>query len=228
VAVFRDLLARYAVDGLHLDYLRFPNEPPVTPRGSGLDYPRDERTLELYKTDTGLRPQDGSQNWMVWRAAQVTKLARAIRAMQEEVRPACALSAALAPTLDESLLERFQDSRAWMREGLFDLVVPMSYTPMLESYEKLIAEWKQQEGVPRLVMGFRLRDGQPAEEARVRLERALEACDGFSFFAYQALWDSSNEALVSQSQETRELRRAQRDTWIPILRELAGREARSR
>ena len=49
VAVFEDLAARYDIDGLHLDYIRFPNEPPATPKGSGIDYPHDAKTLALYE-----------------------------------------------------------------------------------------------------------------------------------------------------------------------------------
>ena len=54
VDVFYDLVSRYDVDGLHMDYIRFPNEPPATPKGSGLDYPYDAGTLALYRQDTGL------------------------------------------------------------------------------------------------------------------------------------------------------------------------------
>ena len=40
-----------------MDYIRFPNEPPVIPTGSGIDYPRDAKTLALYNKDTGLTPE---------------------------------------------------------------------------------------------------------------------------------------------------------------------------
>ena len=34
------------------------NEPPATPKGSGIDYPRDARTLELYHEATGKAPAE--------------------------------------------------------------------------------------------------------------------------------------------------------------------------
>jgi uncharacterized lipoprotein YddW (UPF0748 family) len=44
VAVMREIVANYPVDGLHLDYIRFPNEA-VVPGEQVPDYPRDRRTL---------------------------------------------------------------------------------------------------------------------------------------------------------------------------------------
>ena len=44
-----DIARRYAVEGIHLDYVRFPKEFPGTPKEPpGIDYPRDARTLALF------------------------------------------------------------------------------------------------------------------------------------------------------------------------------------
>lgn len=39
VGVCREIVSNYEVDGLHLDYIRFPNEHPVV---RGHQYPRDQ------------------------------------------------------------------------------------------------------------------------------------------------------------------------------------------
>ena len=39
VRVLEEVVANYPIDGIHMDYIRFPSEPPATPRGSGIDYP---------------------------------------------------------------------------------------------------------------------------------------------------------------------------------------------
>ena len=49
VSVFQELVANYEVDGLHMDYIRFPNER-VVPGEEIPDYPHDERTLALPST----------------------------------------------------------------------------------------------------------------------------------------------------------------------------------
>jgi uncharacterized lipoprotein YddW (UPF0748 family) len=68
VDVLRDLVVRYRIDGLHLDYVRFPNEAPGTPAGSGLDYPRDEHTLATFLGATGKTPEQDPAAWRAWRA----------------------------------------------------------------------------------------------------------------------------------------------------------------
>ena len=54
VDVFHEIVANYPIDGLHLDYIRFPNDN--APRG--VDYPHDPRTLALYREATGRAPAD--------------------------------------------------------------------------------------------------------------------------------------------------------------------------
>ena len=77
VSVFEEIVTRYAVDGLHLDYIRFPLDK--APRGS--DYPHDAHTLQFYRQATGKRPQDSRSRWTLWRQQQVTQLVREIRLM---------------------------------------------------------------------------------------------------------------------------------------------------
>ncbi len=54
-----EIVKRYPVDGLHLDYIRFPNEWNSSyPKGAKVpDYPRDGRTLSLFRKATGQTPE---------------------------------------------------------------------------------------------------------------------------------------------------------------------------
>lgn len=56
VHVCKDIVSRYNVDGLHLDYIRFPNELPVI---NGNEYPRDKVT-ENFET-LSIRHRDDSR-----------------------------------------------------------------------------------------------------------------------------------------------------------------------
>lgn len=44
VEVCREIVSQYEIDGLHLDYIRFPNEKPVI---NGEEYPRDKVTEDF-------------------------------------------------------------------------------------------------------------------------------------------------------------------------------------
>ena len=129
VAVCEEIVRRYRVDGLHLDYIRFPLDK--APRGS--DYPHDARTLQFYRQATGLRPQDSRWRWTLWRQQQVTQLVRDIRAMARRTRAGLRLTAACLPDIDSARSGSFQDGPAWLREDLVDAVFVMNYTSNVDT-----------------------------------------------------------------------------------------------
>jgi uncharacterized lipoprotein YddW (UPF0748 family) len=222
VSVFADILARYPVDGLHMDYVRFPCESPVIPSGSGIDYPRDARTVARYETEVGKAPDADRAAWTKWRNDELTKLVRAIRAMQRELRPKAALSAAVGSDPEHHYQHYFQDVRTWAGEGLIDLFVPMNYTRDNAVYESRIEKWRGVAGTHRLVMGLQIHDQEPAIDRR-RFELGLERCDGYSLFAYSTLFESANADPELAAAEAREQRRLRREQWLPLLRDYASR-----
>lgn len=217
VLVCADLAERYDIDGLHLDYVRFPNEPPATPAGSGFDYPRDARTLALFRDDTGLDPDGDPAAWDAWRTERVTELVRRIRRAAQGHRPDLVLSAAVT-SVPERGLEHFQDARTWALQGLVDAVLPMNYTPDAALFEERLAPWiaLRRAGL-RVVMGLRVDVGDE-RSARARLAATREHCDGFAAFAYSSLFDSRNTDLTDQDEETRRARRERREVWLRLLR----------
>jgi uncharacterized lipoprotein YddW (UPF0748 family) len=224
VALFRDLAARYPIDGLHLDYVRFPNEPPVVPAGSGIDYPRDAATLALFAAATGATPESDPEAWDRWRAAQVSLLVKEIRDMLRATRPEAVLSAAVGP-VPERALEHFQDGLDWARAGLVDLVFPMNYTGTLAVFEQRLAPWIAPGVKSRVVVGLRLDSGERVEHV-AQVERALESCDGFAVFAYSLLFESPDDVLVPGDDGFRQARAERREFWVGRLRELRGAAAR--
>ena len=199
VAVCEELVTRYELDGLHLDYIRFPQEPPATPVGSGSDWPRDARTLELYRAATGLAPDDDARAWDGWRTAQVTALVRAIRAMVDERAPRTALSAAVGSELSHAVEAYHQDAGAWIDEGLIDLVMPMNYTSDTELFAERMARWQGWTDRVEVVMGVMVKGETEVRSEQLRL--ATRAFPRIAVFAYHDLWDSRNEVLTTQDDD---------------------------
>jgi uncharacterized lipoprotein YddW (UPF0748 family) len=136
-ATFAELVARYPLDGLHLDYIRYPDVLPFTPGsrfGVGLDFGHGEATRERFRSETGREPPSpperlgNSELWDAWRRDQVTLLVGRIRDAARAVRPGVALSAAVWSYADRAYLAIGQDWRRWLEEGLVDFAVPMAYT----------------------------------------------------------------------------------------------------
>ena len=214
VSVMTDLVARYDVDGLHLDYLRFPNEPPAIAAGSDSDYPRDPGTLKLFRRDVGDPQRDPERDpkaWDGWRCDQVTRLLAEIRRAVKRRAPQLVLSAAVGSD-PERALEHFQDVRTWLERDLLDAVFPMNYTADAALFEERLSAWR--ELVPRgdathLVMGTMVAQGEPAARA-AQVRRAADACGAVAVFAYSGLFDSSDDTLAAQDAAAREERSRRR------------------
>jgi len=216
--VVRDLLRQYDVDGLHLDYIRFPNEPPASKPGQ--DFPRDRRTLELFEAETGLAPDDDAEAWDRWRAGCVTELVRRIRVARDDERSDAHLSAAVGSD-PERALEHHQDWREWVDEGLLDLVFPMNYVADVTEFERRSAIWDSwKERVP-VVMGLSL-EAIGDEELSRRSRLAEAGFDGFAWFGYASLWDSANGVIAEQTPALASLRARRRAALLPFLAGLKG------
>jgi uncharacterized lipoprotein YddW (UPF0748 family) len=136
-ATFAELLARYPeLDGLHLDYIRYPDVLPFVPGsrfGVGLDFGYGAATRARFEAETGLRAPFGTSlananRWDRWRREQLTRLVATLRAAATEVRAGVAISAAVWTYADRAYLALGQDWRGWLDAGLLDFAVPMAYT----------------------------------------------------------------------------------------------------
>ena len=212
VLVLEELAQRYPVDGLHLDYIRFPNEPPATP--PGVDYPRDARTLEPYRAAVGLAPDDDPEAWNRWRSEQLTLLVREIRAAVRSARPAARLSAAVGAE-PEAAARHFQDWPRWIEEGLVDQLFPMNYTGDEERYRGRLAAWQQRRGSVRVSMGLSATSSEPAVLRR-RIAECRESFGGVALFGYLYLWDSRNTVIDVQNEERSAERAALRGALLPL------------
>ena len=223
VNLFRELVTRYDVDGLHMDYIRFPNESVVS--GERVpDYPRDRRTLALFKRDTGHTPESNRHVWNRWRTDQVTRLVAEVRAMMRRTKPDVVLSAAVG-SVRQSALTHFQDAWRWMNEGTVDVVYLMNYTPDAGLFRARVRPWLSAGSKGRVVPGLMIRDRSDARRdahiARQQIEIARAATGSFCVFAYSLLFDSGNTEFDKQNTEARRRRAQRRELLIPFLQSLA-------
>lgn len=214
--VMRDLVARYDLDGLHLDYLRFPNDKAA----AGVDYPRDKRTLALYRGETGKTPEQDAAAWNTWRAEQVNHLLREIRRQTRQERPSLELSAAVGPEPDRALAHHFQDVRTWVSEKLVDALYPMNYTHDAATFKKRVDLWRAYSRELPVVMGLRI-DSNDIDLHREQAATSLRTFRGYSLFAYSSLFDSPNDQLENQTEAARAERQTRRALLLPALREIS-------
>jgi uncharacterized lipoprotein YddW (UPF0748 family) len=226
VDVFREIVSGYDVDGLHLDYIRFPNDPPATPEGSDIDYPYDIRTLDLYRSDMGLTPDQDLAAWNRWRTEQVSRLVADIHDMVRRTKPRAALTAAVG-AVPKNALRRFQDGRGWATDGLVDALVLMNYTDRPETFSERLDPWLAENLAIPLVPGlwFGSREKRSVEDvaksAREQAEIAVKRTGNLCIFAYSSLFDSKGRESVTGGTDERSARQIRRDELVPYVKALA-------
>jgi uncharacterized lipoprotein YddW (UPF0748 family) len=207
-ATVGELVQRYPeLDGVHLDYMRYPDVLPFSPGsrfGVGLDFGYGEATRARFRAETGLEaPFGGSPRnadaWDAWRRDQVTRAVRLVREAASGVR----LSAAVWSYADRAYLCLGQDWRRWLEDGLLDLAVPMTYTlddRLLRYHAQSFASAPYAERI-WLGLGVWLFARNPERAAaQLRLARA-QGVAGDSLFSYDAIAasDALRAALVREA-----------------------------
>ncbi|MFC1544535.1 glycoside hydrolase family 10 protein [Gemmatimonadota bacterium] len=195
----RDLVARYPVDGVHLDYIRYPMRSvdygPDARRGfhatSGVD------PIKLVREPDTIRKQFGEQRygelldeWQAVRAGYVSGLVARIKAVIDKQRPGAVLSAAVKPDIVSALSVFGQDWPRWVREGYVQMVLPMSYGTDADKVHAQIQDACREVGTAHVWAGLR------AWEVPVSnvLERARKIAPinpgGICFFSYDGVKDN--------------------------------------
>lgn len=147
-AVVQDLVAAYSLDGVHLDYLRYPSAEfdysPATLaafRASLLPDLRTEQRLELdarVDTNPAIYSVVFPKRWSAFRRSRLTSTLIRIRTVVKCARPDLLLSAAIVPDSEHAADGRLQDWRTWLEGGLLDVVIPMAYTRDVDEFAEQI------------------------------------------------------------------------------------------
>lgn len=199
VGVVRDIVQGYAVDGVHLDYVRYPNDDFDYSRESlsafRLDVIGDLTATDQRRYDARLATapliytQTFPERWRTFRAARLTSLVAQLKNAIKGVRPAAIVSAAVAPDAAEAATRRLQEWPDWLARDLIDVVCPMAYTTDGDLFTSQIAAARQIAGTHPLWAGigaYRLSSSQIV--ANVQSARRL-GVGGVILFSYDSLSD---------------------------------------
>lgn len=132
-----EVVERYPVAGVHLDYVRYPSRrfgyhPESVARfmaEHGFDPAALERDAAAYISRHGVEAyREQLALWDGWRREQVTGLVARIRDGIKARRPGVRFSVAVHADMTDAVENRLQDWPAWIERGLVDAVVPMAYS----------------------------------------------------------------------------------------------------
>lgn len=126
------LVKNYNLDGINLDYIRFPEEY----RGSfGYDQVSVEKFKKIYKLDP-FQIKSGSANFKLWnqfREGLVTEMVKEISTELRKIDSKILISADVIPGRKEARYRALQNWSLWLKKDYLDFVLPMTYTENLFS-----------------------------------------------------------------------------------------------
>lgn len=189
--VVTDIVRRYDIDGLHLDFIRYPDA----------QWGYSKISLDRYFAETGAqaKPKPNDLRWQEWKRDQVTDAVRAIRREVRRLKPELLTSAATiaygscpARFSDTYAYKHLgQDWRRWLSEDLIDANMPMNYRDTrrpekLDEFREWLAplsKWSCEKPVFVGLASY-MSDAQAVEAQVDEVRRA--GLDGFVVFCFNA------------------------------------------
>lgn len=170
-SVVGELVGRYPVDGIHLDYIRYPGPQfdfgPAERTAFTLRYGVDPLSVagrgrgEPLESDRWLLEEPGAAQYIdslrvEWRAAQVESVVVAVRRAAGDLP----CSAAVLPEPERARVDEGQDWVGWVQRGLVDFVVPMAYSYEPGQLVRFAERLRRTTGLDRVLMGLPVFDGR--------------------------------------------------------------------
>ena len=175
-SVTAEIATNYAVDGIHLDYIRQPDAEvgfdPDTRARFALQQGADPARFDRYEPG---RRAELEAAWRQFQRDQITGVVRAVRDTLRAVRPGLTLSAAVVADPARAGGSTAQDWRGWLRDSLIDRAYVMCYSPDVQTVmDQLLAIGRDLGASARVVPGVAVYNTAPVTAAvKLKGARAL-------------------------------------------------------
>jgi uncharacterized lipoprotein YddW (UPF0748 family) len=199
--VAADIAGRYAIDGVHFDYVRYPGAEFDHGRAA-LDAfrasvsadlpPASRRALEARRAYDVLAYVDAMpERWAEYRRSRLTAMVHRLRGAVLSARPSTVVTAAVVAEPDEARLVKMQDWGRWLDLGLIDVACPMAYTPDDAVFERQVGSAVKAAATGAIWAGigaYRLTPEQTV--SRIAASRRLGA-EGVVLFSYDSILEAA-------------------------------------
>ncbi len=180
--VVRELVHTYRLDGLHLDFIRYPSPD--------FDYSRSALEGFLAKNsgrgDLVTEALADPVGFAQYRRDVLTALAARLSEAARAARPGIVLSAAVVPDEAQAVSHRFQDWPTWASRGILDALCPMTYTVERPVFLRQVEQAKTRVAIPVWAGVGAYRLTLPEILERVKDARTLGA-SGVVLFSHESI-----------------------------------------
>ena len=196
ISVFKEVINKYEIDGLHLDYVRFQDDT----------YGYNNKGIEEFKKRHNFNPLDIERNiisvkygwkqseinsmkktWQDYKIGNINSLLLDVKKMVDDKN--IDLSVAVKPEPDLARDRWAQDWLSWVKLNFLDFVVLMNYYPdSAEFYiPTLLIKEDGYQGLNKIVMGISTYNQEAKEISGKIYSSYLEGFKGISLFSYNSI-----------------------------------------
>jgi len=186
--VIMDIATHYDVDGIHLDYIRYP----------GTAYSYDDSSLARFEREYGCGPDTCTGYWALFRRDLVTEVVEAAYDSVTALKPWVKLSAAVWGIFNTGYTSYYQDSHAWLEDGIIDFNCPMIYTDNTTDFSNRLSSHATNKYGRHVYggIGVYLPDVTPQiAETEIGICRS-QGVEGQALFAAADLYGSLKDSLI--------------------------------
>ena len=186
--IVREIVTRYDVDGVHFDYIRYPENSPKFP---------DKETYRKY---------GNKQDWRQWRRDNITRIVGRLYTDVKALKPWVKVSSSPVGKYNDTGRYTskgwnaydivFQDAQQWLKQGIHDALFPMMYFQDNNFYPFAL-DWQENANGRWTIPGLGIYFLHP-KEGKWQLEevvrqlyflRSIQA-DGHAYFRNRFLMDN--------------------------------------
>ncbi len=185
IDVFSELVRKYQVDGLHLDYIRYESQSP-TPYG--YNKVSQESFSKIYNKNASQlsRLSPDWIDWQLYREELVNTFVHAVSLRVRYLKPDLKLSVAVAPDITFARMTLLQNWRHWVNNRWVDFITPMAYfsdNDKLRNAAKLTLSTVDNKIPVAIGLGLHLMKPKPQTVAEQIDISRVEGCLGQALFA---------------------------------------------
>ena len=195
LGAYRELAEKYPIDGIQLDYIRFPDT----------DFGYNSDCRAKFKAQYGIDPIDIQPftrpvvDWHMWRESLINSFVEEVRREMLLAGRDIKISAAVASFPDQARLSFLQDWELWTANRWVDFVAPMDYTTDSRDFMRRVEDSANRIGNQALIangIGLLGQKGSDAMLAQIDIAR-MQPVQGVTLFATAYLDKPRLEALKS-------------------------------
>ena len=196
LAVFGELIDKYEIDGLHLDYVRYP----------GPEYGFNQAAMNSFREETGVDPEIFIENgeeisnivgkgsvkafqrqWKNFKLRSISNLVIALKKKIETTGKPILLTAAVKPNPVSAREQNYQNWVRWIRSGTLDYAVPMNYNADLTQFMKNLESILTLVPPGKIIMGIGAFNQNHFDVESKIYKSKSEGINDFIFFSYNEL-----------------------------------------